>query len=332
MCPNAQYFMCALVAVTAFHCNRSGSSSGGAESDVKGAPSGSPAGSAELTKLTMAAIAIVDVAPLHLGKAKGFFAAEGLDITVQSSLGGAESVPGVVSGQYQLAFANLVSLLLAQSKGLPIKVVAAGNFSTGKAEDFGAVLVPGGSPLTTMKDLQGKTLAVNQLNNITGVTVRAAMRKTGADPDTLKLIEARFPEMPGLLGQHRVDAVMVVEPFLTVARGQGAQVIGWNLADAVPNLMIGAYFTTRDYEQKNPDVVKRFTRAMNKSLVYASEHPDEARAILLSYTKIDKAIVDKLNLPLWTPEIGRDSMKRLAELMVEDKLVSSKPDADALLQ
>jgi NitT/TauT family transport system substrate-binding protein len=124
---------------------------------------------------------------------------------------------------------------------------------------------------------------------------------------------------------------MIVEPFLTVARSQGAQVISWNLAEAVPNLMIGAYFTTRDYQQKNPDVVKRFTQAVNKSLVYASEHPDEARAILLSYTKIDKAVVDKLNLPLWTPQIGRDSLNRIAELMVDDKLVSSKPDVDALL-
>jgi NitT/TauT family transport system substrate-binding protein len=326
--------MCALVAVTAFHCNRS--SPGGAESETKapakGAPSESPAGSAGLTKLTIAAIAIVDVAPLHLGKAKGFFAAEGLDITVQSTQGGAESVPGVISGQYQVAFANLVSLLLAHSKGLPLKVFAAGNFSTSKAEDFGAVLVPAGSSVTTLKGLEGKTLAVNQFNNITGVTVREAMRKLGGDPDKVTLIEARFPEMPGLLGQKRVDAAMVVEPFLTVARGQGAQVISWNLAEAVPNLMIGAYFTTREYAQKNPDVVKRFTAAINKSLVYASEHPDEARAILLSYTKIEKAIADKLNLPLWTPDLGRDSMKRLAELMVVDKLMPSMPDVDALLQ
>jgi NitT/TauT family transport system substrate-binding protein len=326
--------MCALVAVTAFHCNRS--SPGGAESETKapakGAPSESPTGSAGLTKLTIAAIAIVDVAPLHLGKAKGFFAAEGLDITVQSTQGGAESVPGVISGQYQVAFANLVSLLLAHSKGLPLKVFAAGNFSTSKAEDFGAVLVPAGSSVTTLKGLEGKTLAVNQFNNITGVTVREAMRKLGGDPDKVTLIEARFPEMPGLLGQKRVDAAMVVEPFLTVARGQGAQVISWNLAEAVPNLMIGAYFTTREYAQKNPDVVKRFTAAINKSLVYASEHPDEARAILLSYTKIEKAIADKLNLPLWTPDLGRDSMKRLAELMVVDKLMPSMPDVDALLQ
>ena len=49
---------------------------------------------------------------------------------------------------------------------------------------------------------------------------------------------------------------------------------------------------------------------MNKSLSYAAEHPDEARAILLTYTKIDKAVADKLNLPLWSPQIDRASIER----------------------
>ena len=99
-----------------------------------------------------------------------------------------------------------------------------------------------------------------------------------------------------------------------------------------PTMMLAAYFTTPEYAQKNPEVVKRFTAAINKSLTYASEHPDEARATLLTYTKIDKAIADKLNLPLWTPRIDRESMNVLADMVVQDKMVTSKPDIDALLQ
>jgi NitT/TauT family transport system substrate-binding protein len=315
----ARSWFITLGALTALHC---GGSTG-------------PAAASEPTKLTVAAIAIVDVAPLHLGKAKGWFAAEGLDVTVQGTQGGAETVPGVISGQYQLGYANVVSLLLAHAKGLPLKIIAAGDFSAGSigsGDDFGGVVVPAGSAVKTLKDLEGKTLAVNQVNNIGGVTVRAAMRKAGGDPDKLKLVELRFPEMPAALGQHRVDAAWVVEPFLTVARNDGAQVINWNFADAVPRLMIGAYFTTVDYAAKHPDVIKRFVAAINKSLTYASEHPDEARASLLTYTKIDKAIADKLTLPVWRPEIGRDSLTAVADLMVTDKLVSERPNVDALVQ
>jgi NitT/TauT family transport system substrate-binding protein len=286
---------------------------------------------AGLTKITIAAIAIVDVAPLHLGRAKGFFAEQNLDITVQSTTGGHESVPCVVSGQCQIGFANVISLMLAHAKGLPLKVIAAGSFSTGKPEDFVGTVVPAGSDVKTVRDLEGKTVAVNQINNIVGVAVRAAMRKAGGDPDKIKLIEVTFPEMPSALGQKRVDAACVAEPFLTVARNQGATVLDWSFANIQPTLMAAAYFTTPEYARENPDVVKRFTAAINKSLTYAFEHPDEARAILLTYTKIDKVIADKLNLPLWTPRINRESMNTMADLMVQDKMVTSKPNIEALL-
>jgi NitT/TauT family transport system substrate-binding protein len=307
-----------------------GSGSSAASGSPKDSPA--PAGGAGPTKLTVTAIPIVDVAPLYLGKQKGLFAAEGLELDIQNTQGGAQAVPCVVSGQCQFGFANMVSLLLAHAKGLPLQVVTAGNFSTGKPEDFGAIIVPEGSPVKTLKDLEGKTLSVNQINNIVGVAVRAAMRKAGGDPDKIKLIEVPFPEMPAALGQKRVDAACVVEPFLTVARGQGATVLDWNFAELAPTLMIAAYFTTRDYAQAHADVVQKFTAAMNKSLSYAAEHPDEARAVLLTYTKIEKPVTEKLNLPRWSPQIDRVSINLLADLMVQDKLVPQKPDVDALLR
>jgi NitT/TauT family transport system substrate-binding protein len=333
-------WMCATTALLALLGSCSKSKSGGesdkapartgsAEPAPGGAAPGAPAGA---TKLTIAAIAIVDVAPLHLGKAKGFFTEQNLDLTIQSVRGGAEAVPGVVSGQFQFAFANVVSLLLAHSKGLPLKMIAAGNFSTGKADDFGGIVVPAGSPIKTMKDLEGKTVSVNQINNIVGIAVRAAMRKAGGDPDKIKLIEVPFPEVPAALSQARIDAACIVEPFLTVARSQGATVLDWAFANTGPNLMIAGYFTTKDYAKANPDVVTRFTSAINKSLAYAAEHPDEARATLLTYTKIEKPIADKLNLPVWSQQISRESIGLLADLMVQDKLMDAKPDIDALLQ
>jgi NitT/TauT family transport system substrate-binding protein len=323
-------------ALLALFCSCSKSKSGGPESESKAAPA---AGSAEpaaaaggATKLTVAAIAIVDVAPLYLAMSKGFFKEQNLELTVTNVRGGAEAVPGVTSGQFQFAFANVISLLLATSKGLPLKAVAPGNFSTGKPEDFGGIVVPKDSPIKAMKDLEGKTMSVNQVNNIGGVTVRAAMRKAGGDPDKIKFIEVPFPEMPAALGQGRVDAAWIVEPFLTVARNQGAVILDWNFVDTAPKLQISAYFTTKEYATKNPDVVQRFAAAIKKGLSYAAEHPDEARATLLTYTKIEKPIADKLNLPLWSPEMNRESISVLADLMVQDKLLETKPDIDALLQ
>ena len=119
-------WLCATTALLALLSSCSKSKSAG-ESDNKAPakpgsaePAGAAPAAAGAIKLSVAAIPIVDVAPIYLGKAKGFFSEQNLDLTIQSVRGGAEAVPGVVSGQFQFAFANVISLLLAHSKGLPI--------------------------------------------------------------------------------------------------------------------------------------------------------------------------------------------------------------------
>ena len=77
-------------------------------------------------KIKVGAIPIVDVAPLHLGIAKGFFRDQGMDVEVVNTTGGAAAIPGVVSGQFTFAFGNVTSLIVAKSQNLPLKAVAAG--------------------------------------------------------------------------------------------------------------------------------------------------------------------------------------------------------------
>lgn len=139
-----------------------------------------PAAPGQPDKVAAGVIAIVDVAPIYLGKQKGFFSGRNIDLTLSTSQGGAAIVPGVVSGQFQFGFSNVTSLILAKSRGLPIKMVSNGVASTGKdGADFGGVLVKADSPIQSAKDLAGKTVAVNTLKNIGDTTVRASVRKAG---------------------------------------------------------------------------------------------------------------------------------------------------------
>jgi len=169
-------------------------------------------------KVAASVIAIVDVAPIYLGKQKGFFDQQNIDLTLSTSQGGAAIVPAVVSGQVQIGFSNMTSLLLAASKGLPVKVVCNGVASTGVADkDYSAVLVKAGSPVHTAADLAGKTVAVNTLKNIGDTTVRASVRKAGGDPKAVRFVELAFPDMLAALQAGRVDAIWEVEPFVTAA-------------------------------------------------------------------------------------------------------------------
>lgn len=298
------------------------------------APACSPSGTDSGTdKVKVGVIPIVDVAPIYLGKEQGFFAKENIKLQLVEESGGAAAVPGVVSGDFQFAFGNIVSLLVAQTKNLKLKAIAEGNSSTGKqGKDFGGVLVPKNSPIKHADDLAGKKVAVNNLKNIGDTTVRASIRKAGGDPSGAKFTELGFPDMPGALQKKRVDAAWVVEPFFTIAKQQGARLVASNFVDAAPDLTVSTYFTSEQMTKKDPDLVKRFTRAIEKSLRYARGHPGAVRKILPSYAKIKPTVAAKITLPAWPERVNEKSVRTIARLMVEDKLVAKRPDAGALLK
>jgi NitT/TauT family transport system substrate-binding protein len=296
------------------------------------ASSSSGSGSTGTTALKVGVIPIVDVAPIYLGKAKGFFTEHNIDLTLETASGGAALVPGVVSGDYQFAFSNTTSLILAGSQNLPLRMVAEGVSSTGDpSTDFGGVLVAGDSSIQSPKDLAGKTVAINNLKNINEVTVRSMIEKDGGDPSSVKFVELAFPDMQAAVAGHKVDAAQVVEPFLTAATSQGQKVIGDNYADAASDLSVAAYFTTQQYIAKNAQVVKDFQAAVKESLQYAQDHPDEVRQIVPTYTKITADVAAKIKLPAWPQELNVDSVKTTAELMNTYGITDSTVDVSKLL-
>ncbi|MEV4279426.1 ABC transporter substrate-binding protein [Actinoplanes xinjiangensis] len=277
-------------------------------------------------------IPIVDVAPIYLGQQKGFFKNRNIELTLEAGQGGAAIVPGVVNNQTQFGFSNLTSLLIAQTKGLPIKAVAAGASSTGEAgKDFGAVVVKADSPIRTAKDLAGKKVSVNTLKNIGDTVTRESVRKAGGDATTLNFVEMAFPTMPAALEKGEVDAAWVVEPQLSTIKAAGGREIASTFVDAAPNLTVAAYFTSEKLIAADPDLVKRFTEAINESMTYADSHPDEVRTILASYTKIDEKLRASLVLPKWPTQINEASVQTLAGLGEKDGIFTGTPDLAKLL-
>jgi NitT/TauT family transport system substrate-binding protein len=284
------------------------------------------------TKVTVGVIPIIDVAPIYLGKAKGFFSRRGIDLTLVSEQGGAAIVKSVVGGKYPFGFSNVTSLMAAQAGGAQLKGVAAGVSSTGRTgRDFSAIVVHDGSPIRTAKDLAGKRIAVNTLKNLGDTTVRQSVRRAGGDPTNLKFEAMPFPDMPGALQGGRVDAAWVVEPQLSQALTQGGQVIASNFVDTAADLTVALYFTSRQTITKDPGLVTKFTEAVKESLHYAGAHPDEVRDIVGTYTTINDTVRIAMILPSWPDQINRASIDRLAQLGRRDGILTKAPSLDQLL-
>ena len=283
--------------------------------------------------LKVGVIPIADVAPLYLGIDKGFFNEEQLKIEPQLAEGGAAITPAVVSGDFQIGFSNTISLLIAASKDLPVEIISQGVLAGKSEKDAWAdLLVLKDGPIQDGKDLEGKTIAVNTLENICEVTIKASLEQDGVDVDKLKFAEVPFPDMNAALEQKRVDGACVVEPFVSQGTAGKAKGIDPFYVRTAPDLTVATYFTTKQYAEENADTVDRFVRAINKSLEYAQAHPDEVRQTLLDYTEIPPEAVEAIKLPIWRTDLNEPTIEKLSELSKKYGLIEEEPDLNELIR
>lgn len=296
---------------------------------------GGGGGKGKPATLKVGVISIVDVAPVYVGIDKGFFRQEKLTIKPQVAEGGAAIVPAVVSGDDQIGFSNATSLIIAASKKLPVQIIAqgvAGGKRPTAKEAYDALLVKGNSSIRSAKDLEGKTIAVNTLQNVGPLTINTALKQRGVDYKKVKYVEVPFPDMNSALDAGRVDAVWVVEPFVTQGLGQGARPLLYPFEETAPRYTVATYFASKQYIEKNRDVVDRFIRAMNKSLQYSQTHPQQIRKVVLSYTKIPRAAADKMILPEWSSDLGRPTIEKTSQLAKEYGFIKTEPNLDELIR
>lgn len=306
-------------------------SSCGSGGDDQGNGGSAPGDGGELTPIEVGVLPIVDNAAIYLGQEEGFFEDEGLDLTLTQAQGGAALLPAVVGGEMNFGFSNVTSLVIAESRGLDVEILAGGSGTTGDPdEDFAAVVVPDDSEITEITDLEGASIAVNTLSNISDSTISEAVEQSGGDPSTLDYVEMPFPDMAGALSSGDVDAVAAVEPFQTLILDDGGRAIFSNYAYPVEDLTVATYFTSADYLDANPEVVDAFSRAMAESQRYAEENPDAVREILPTYTDLDAGIIEELTLSRYPAAVNRDSLQEINEISAKTGVIDEEIDLDEL--
>ena len=264
---------------------------------------------------------------LEFGVDRGFFKKRGLDVQVTPSQGGATVVPAVVSGDSDIAGSNLVSVLLAQGKGVPVKIIAPGTFVRNRpSEDFSAILVAGDSDIRSPQDLEGKTMAVNTLKNVAELAAKASLAKRGVDVSKIKLTEVDFPEMNAALAEGRVDAAFQIEPFVSLGLKEGDRIVDRPYVGTKPGLQIGCYFTSERFLSENGDVVERFRQGVADTAAAIAEDPAAFREFLPEASEIPPPAAQKAVLPAWKAENDQASIDLTAELMERYGVVEERPD------
>jgi NitT/TauT family transport system substrate-binding protein len=301
---------------------------GPATSTTSGGGSGS---GLEKTHLTVGALPIVDDAPLFLAIKNGYFKQQGLTVTTQIIPQSTLAIPDMLHGTVDIiGTGNYVSFFEGQAKGaFNIKVLAAG--STCTKNNFSILALPS-SGIKGPAGLAGKTIAVNLTNNIQTLLTNAELKADGVNPASVKYVVIPFPNMAAALKAGQVDAVSVVEPFLTgTEQSDGAVPVMPECTGSLAAFPLGGYFATAAWAAKYPRTAHAFQVAIAKGQAYANAHPAAVRAILPTYTKISMAAAPHINLGLFPPTTNPAQLQRVADLMLTGGLLKSKLEVQPLL-
>jgi NitT/TauT family transport system substrate-binding protein len=224
----------------------------------------------------------------------GWFRKAGLDVTVDRQNSGAAVAAAVASGTYAFGKSSLPSLIEAHERGIPFVLVAPGALYDVRAP-YSAVLIPKDSPVRSGKDANGMTFAVAALSDLGHVALQAWVDRTGGDSKSLHYVEIPFAAVAPAVEQGRVAGGEVSEPTLAAALATGKfRALNTGVAIA-PSFYITAWFTTRDFSDQHPEVVRTFARVVAASAAYTNAHHDETAPIMADYTSVPLAIIGQMS-------------------------------------
>ena len=255
--------------------------------------SGLPASAEDQLKLTIGQRGNWDTAIGHLGTKAGIFKKHGITLEMVYTSGSGETLQPVISGSVDLGLAvGTLGAISAYAKGAPVRIVAAQ--ATGAADYWYAKTT---SPIKTLQDTAGKTLAFSTNGSSTHSIVRAFINEfkltakptpTGNPSTTLTTVmtdqvDVGWAAPPFGLKEIEEGKIRVVAKATdaTLVRGQTIRVIAAN-ADALAKKkdaigrFLQAYRETIDYMYSdNPQVIKDYAEFVGISEAIAKRTRDE---------------------------------------------------------
>src|SRR6478609_9079263 len=262
-----------------------------------------------------------------IAERQGFFKAEGLDVEVTQFESGALAVPVLQSGRIDIAFSNTVSTLQAIEQGLDAILLAPGAVVRNAPPDTTTALIVRKGSINTLKDLEGKRVAVNVINSSAWLHAVAALEKHGVDRTKVRFTEVPFPQMNDPLLNGQLDAVVQVEPFRSALMATGnAEIIGWPYVETAPNTDITQYIALTPWVEKNKAVAAKFVRAVTKGAQFAAANEAATRDINMQFTNLNPALKDKVLLPRLGTAINLKEMNHTMAMMQKYGLLKTPVD------
>ena len=244
-----------------------------------------------LTTVRVASSPNDDVIAIPLGIENGAFRKAGLDVELTKANSGSAVAVAVAGGAIEIGKSSLLSVLAARAKNLPFVLVAPSGIYRAETPTAG-LIVAVNSEIKTGKDMNGKTVGVSGLNDLTSLATQAWVDQNGGDSKTLKFLEIPVSAIGESVFAGRIDAGCLPNPSMAKAVATGkARLLAPAVSAIARRFTQAAFFAMADYVAKNRATVAAFRRVVEEGSAYANSHHAEMIPILAKFTGIDEKVI-----------------------------------------
>lgn len=272
---------------------------------------------AELAEVKVGYVPVSIFAPVFVALEKGYYAEQGLNVSLEPFPGGSDPVVLTASGQLDIAIGGAgPAFWNAIAQGLPIKVIAPGH-AEGNPVATPIMIsksVCDAGEITSVADLRGKKVSVNA-RGATEYWLSQALGTAGLTIADIDLQTLPFPDAVAALASGAVDAAMVGEPLATKAEQDGIAVrllTDFPVQDVQPTIV----FANQDFLNDRPELAAGFVTAYLKAsrdLSGAGWYDPNNLAIVEQYTQVPTELVAAAVQPVYAVD-GSINLEGLAKL------------------
>ena len=237
---------------------------------------------AKLAKVTLNEVAhSIFYAPQYVAIEEGYFKDEGLDMTLITGFGADKTMTAVISGEADIGFMGAEASIYAYQEGATDPVVnfaqltqRAGNFLVAREE----------MPDFKWEDLKGRKVLGGRKGGMPEMVFEYILKKNGLDPQKDLSIDQSIDfgaTAAAFTGDDSADFTVEFEPSATALEKQGAGYVVASLGVDSGYVPYTSYSARTSYMEKNPDIMQKFTDALQKGMDFVQSHtPEEIAEII----------------------------------------------------
>lgn len=215
----------------------------------------------------------------ELAQELGYF--DDTNVTIESvgyASGGPESLFALASGSVDIGSAATPAVINSIASGNAFLVAYPENGINPQTQSLFTVLDQ--SPIHSIEDMAGKTIAVNTLGAHLDYTIREAFRRVHLPSDAANLVVVPGPQLEQVLRSGQVDVAAFgywQTTFEGAARARGGLRAVLGDTDVLGEIAGGFVVLRQDFVRKHPEEAKQFTRQSARALDYSRQHPQETK-------------------------------------------------------